>query len=226
MGFIPWTRSGLKRSQPAALRMERWRRTTPAARKSRAARHRISTTPLCCLAPNAAARSTPSMPSAASSMTSRTTPASRTPRAMLALWRKELHNVYAGSPTRAISRALAENRPALPDSTPLFRGSDRRRRDGSFAHALCDLRRTRTLLPSRRFRRRSHLHRDFWLCESFRAHLCGTARPRLSANQHYSRRQRGRRPRPHLSAARRPGALRGYRGRNPARRLQFALPLA
>jgi phytoene synthase len=29
--------------------------------------------------------------------------------AMLALWREELHNVFAGSPTRAISRALAEN---------------------------------------------------------------------------------------------------------------------
>ena len=28
---------------------------------------------------------------------------------MLALWRQELHNVYAGSPTRAIARALAEN---------------------------------------------------------------------------------------------------------------------
>ena len=28
--------------------------------------------------------------------------------AMLALWREELHHVYAGSPTRAISRALAE----------------------------------------------------------------------------------------------------------------------
>jgi len=28
--------------------------------------------------------------------------------AMLALWRKELHNVYGGSPTRPISRALAE----------------------------------------------------------------------------------------------------------------------
>jgi phytoene synthase len=29
--------------------------------------------------------------------------------AMLALWREELHNVYAGTPTRAIARALAEN---------------------------------------------------------------------------------------------------------------------
>ena len=120
---------------------------------------------------------------------------------------------------RNLARA-GRQRPALQHSARLFRGTHRRRRDGSHAQALREFRRLAPVLLSRRVGGRTHLHRDFRLHQSGRAHLRGKTRHRVSAHQHPARREGRRRPRPHLSAAGRPRALRRHRGRNPARRVQ------
>ena len=206
----------------ADLPMERSRRTTRAARKSPAAPHRTSITHSCCCRPNAAARFTRSMRSAASSMISPTTAASPDAAALLARWREELDRVYGGvADARGLARASADNVRRFPYSAPIFRGDDRRRRDGSLAQALRRLCGTRALLPSRGVRGGPHLHRDFRLRESRERALTrrDSASPFSSPTSCATSSEDAARGRIYL-AARRSGALRGHRGRDVARRIQ------
>ena len=153
---------------------------------------------------------------AASSTISPTTSRSGDPAELLTRWREELERVYGGTPTRPISRALADNvrRFNIP----------RRYFEEIIDGVEMDLTRTRyaTFEELRLYCYRVASAVGLICIEIFgyrnpaHARLRGKTRHRISAHQHHARRERGRRPRPHLSAAGRPRALRRHRGGNSA----------
>src|SRR5438874_4035654 len=153
--------------------------------------------------------------------------------------RRHRRRAGRGAGPRAPARALARGarrgvrRPAAPSDrcrarrchravrppAHALRSGHRRRRDGPRARPLRDLGRARGILLPRGGSRRADLHRDLRVSEPLGAAVRRPSGARLPADQHPPRRGRGRVPRPHLSAACRPPALR-LRGGGPAGRAQ------
>ena len=147
-----------------------------------------------------AARFTPSMRFAASSMISPTmtaiTDAGRDARALA---RRTATMYSRGTPTRPVSRALAENVAALQYSAPLFRRGHRGRRDGSDAQRRYESFDELSLYCSRVASAVGLICIEiFGYSQSRDPRLCRETRARVPAHQHHSRCSRRCRARPHL----------------------------
>ena len=143
----------------------------------------------------------------------------REPALLLKRWREELDRVYAGAPTRALSRALADSARRFKIPRELF--------EEIINGVEMDLSRKRyqTFEELRLYCYRVASAvgliciEIFGYSQSVGEAVCGKSGTRASTDQYSARRARGCRARANLSAAGGSRALQRERGRNPWRRV-------
>ena len=137
--------------------------------------------------------------------------------AALQQWRDDIDALYHGHPPPRLHDYAA----SVENLRPQARGFSRHRRrhgDGRAAGypraGSCD---ARSLLRPRRQRRRTAVGAGVRPARGRRHPARPSSRPRAATDQHPARHRRGRRPRPALSAARRPAACRHHHRRSAIR---------